>query len=247
MHFGLATGQATLSALERPTTRHDLSIASQRHLRQILDGSETADEFCRLFFEFLLEEFAPTNYLIEKTPTNIDWVPSIKKLFPTAKLIAVYRDGRDVVQSELFQKMRFGKEVGTFTSRIKKWKAAMNAQIELEQSHQLLCLSFEETRRDPRGSLLKVMKHLDLSPDEDVLEDMLERSSFEFVTGRKRDEEDLNSFYRKGSAGEWIHQFSDEQKREFSEIAGQTLVDLGYECNASCVDWKAADSAHNAL
>lgn len=43
---------------------------------------------------------------------------------------------------------------------------------------------------------------------------------------------DRNSFYRKGSGGEWIHQFSYGHKREFLEIACQTLVDLGYEFNS---------------
>ncbi len=35
--------------------------------------------------------------------------------------------------------------------------------------------------------------------------------------------------FRKGVIGDWKHHFSEEHKRAFKEIAGQLLVDLGYE------------------
>jgi len=51
--------------------------------------------------------------------------------------------------------------------------------------------------------LAKVLDFLARNADEAIRADMLRRSSLEFITGRKVDVEDRNSFYRTGSTGDW--------------------------------------------
>jgi hypothetical protein len=40
--------------------------------------------------------------------------------------------------------------------------------------------------------------------------------------------------FRQGSIGSWRNSFGEEHKRAFKEVAGQLLIDLGYEKN---LDW----------
>jgi hypothetical protein len=48
-------------------------------------------------------------------------------------------------------------------------------------------------------------------------------------TGRHRGEEDITSFLRKGIEGDWKNHFSEAHKQKFKEIAGDLLIELGYE------------------
>mgnify|MGYP006267671251 CR=1 FL=1 len=67
-----------------------------------LRGADDADERTR---EFVRAEFARTlqksdkRVLVEKTPENCFRIPYMKALFPEAKWIYLYRDGRDVIVS----------------------------------------------------------------------------------------------------------------------------------------------------
>ncbi|NNE42694.1 MAG: sulfotransferase [Gemmatimonadetes bacterium] len=234
--LGMARGQATLSAQERPTTALDLSIAAQLAFRGRLKECRDGDEFARTFFAYLEDKLRPGRYLVEKTPTNMPYVPRIKALFPESKLLAVYRDGRDVVVSDKYHLARqYGKEM-SFEQRIARWRDAMEAQIRYTAEYGIHCVSYESLLERPREVLPGLMDYLELSPSEETVEDMIWRSSFEFVTGRKRGEGDSGQFYRKGVAGDWRNHYTDDEKQAFSENAGDLLVALGYEQDA---DWKA--------
>src|SRR6185295_16765022 len=98
--LGFARGQSSLAAADRPTTRHDLSLIDQYLFRRRLSKCDSAEEYCRTFFDFLHSRLRPARYLLEKTPTNIHNIPLIRKFFPAAKLVSIHRDGRDVVVSD---------------------------------------------------------------------------------------------------------------------------------------------------
>jgi hypothetical protein len=58
----------------------------------------------------------------------------------------------------------------------------------------------------------------------------IENQSFERLSGgRARGEEDMDSHYRKGIAGDWRNYFTDPVKDAFKERWGQLLVATGYE------------------
>lgn len=63
----------------------------------------------------------------------------------------------------------------------------------------------------------------------------LEVLSFErLAAGRKPGQEDTNSHYRKGVAGDWVNHFTDRHKRAFKDRYGTLLQTLGYAENS---DW----------
>ena len=234
--LGLSAGQSTLSPQERPTIRFDLSTFAQKRLRTQLSSCSSGDEYCHAFFAFLLDTLKPKNYLIEKTPNNIFHVPRIHSLFPRAKLLSIYRDGRDVVTSEIFHRSRLGKSVASLDQRIENWRDAMEAQSQFKDMYDMLCISYESLLVEPHATLQKILDYLDLPNDELTREDLIGRSSFEFVTGREIGDEQ-QSFYRKGVHGDWTKHFSDTDKQLFSQIAGDILTKLGYEEHPDAAQW----------
>ena len=71
--------------------------------------------------------------------------------------------------------------------------------------------------------------HLDIKISDTQLKSILEKYSFKNIAGRKKGEGDKKSHYRKGMAGDWRNYFTDNHKAEFKEVAGDILIELGYE------------------
>jgi hypothetical protein len=220
---------------ERPACLLDLSFADQIALRRELLRISPPDDYCRAFFEFMLARLHPPRYLLEKTPDNIFHVDRIVRLFPEVKLLAIHRDGRDVVVSDRFFQQRYRRSPGwSLHASARAWRDTMQAQIQAAERHHIFLCSYEAFRRDGEQVLRSALDFLDLPSDPGVVSDMLRRSSFRFHTGRNPGEEDRKRFARKGVSGDWRQDFTEADKRAFKEIAGEMLVELGYERD---LDW----------
>jgi hypothetical protein len=226
-----------LATREKPTTLHDLGYRDQSRLKEMLLASTSPEDYCRRFFGFLFDRLRPGRYLVEKTPTNIFEVPKIRRIFPEAKLVAIYRDGRDVVVSDKHYRRNQGLTSYSVEDSINKWRRAMEAQLEYAQAYDVLTFSYESLLADTADMLRRLLAFLEIPEDRAIQEDMLRRSSFEFTTGRARGQESTNNFYRKGVAGDWVEQLRDEDKALFAERAGDLLVRLGYEESADWREW----------
>ena len=66
--------------------------------------------------------------------------------------------------------------------------------------------------------------------DRERVRETLDQTSFEKHTGRKPGQEDLRWVVaRKGISGDWKNQFAPEAARAFDEVAGDLLLEFGYE------------------
>lgn len=93
---------------------------------------------------------------------------------------------------------------------------------------------YEELRSDPVNSLSRVIEELTGSrPSADHISTVVENHSFENKTSRTPGEEIRNSFLRKGIVGDWKNYFNREAKERFCELAGRSLVVMGYESDNS--------------
>jgi hypothetical protein len=94
---------------------------------------------------------------------------------------------------------------------------------------------YEDLLEKPREELGRVLRFLGADADEGVVAGCVEANSFErWSQGRERGREESTSFFRKGVAGDWRNVFTEEDKRVFKEVAGKTLIELGYETDE---DW----------
>ena len=122
------TGQASLSWTERPTTVHDLSLRNRRALERLLRASSDPGDYCRRLFEFLFHTLQPSHYLLEKSVSNVFFVPQIKAVFPQCRLLAIERDGRDVVVSDKYHLLNEYGRRQSFAASVAAWRRAMETQ-----------------------------------------------------------------------------------------------------------------------
>lgn len=229
----LQPGKKRRAPSERPNTLLDLSIWDQMLLKRKLLQAESKEEFCREFFSFLYQRVQPKRYLVEKTPNNIHFVPFIRSVFPKAKLMSIYRDGRDVVVSEKCHKSRLGKDTWTMEGSARTWSEAIDAQLEYADKYDIFAVSYEELLSN--GSILvgKMLEFLDIATDAETNENMLGLCSIKSLTGRNEGQENQKSFYRKGVSGDWMNHFAEDDKAVFKAVTGNRLMRLGYERNDS--------------
>lgn len=215
---------------ERPATLLDLPRAVQAKLERDLNASPTREAYCRTFFDTLAAALKPGRYLLEKSTGAAAYVPFAHDAFPDAKMLIIYRDGRDVVvSSRYFVEYHLKHEQEAFRNHVLKWRAEIEMQLKYGKSHGVFTCSYEALKADDRTVLKEILDYLGLPASSAVMDDMLRRSSFKFLTGRDPGQERRSGFIRKGIVGEHRSAFSDEEKRIFKELAGDLLIELGYE------------------
>jgi glycosyltransferase involved in cell wall biosynthesis len=91
-----------------------------------------------------------------------------------------------------------------------------------------LQLRYEDLLLTPEQSIQPVFELLGAKTDEDVVSRCVQKNSFERATGRPRGAEESESFFRKGVAGDWRTSFTNSDRDLYEQIAGQTLLEMGY-------------------
>lgn len=220
----------SLSPRDRPITLLDLPLREQLVLRQELNRCSSSEEYCRVFFDFHWRCLQPERCLVEKTPNNLHYASDIKRVFPKCKLVAIYRDGRDVVVSARFFQTCYKRLSNwSFRQAVLRWRDDIERQAQVRALGDLYTLSYEDLVRSPRPTLRRLLQYLGLPTEAETLSDMVARSSFRFRTGREPGQENRLRFSRKGIIGDWRNHFGPQEKRTFKELAGDQLVALGYE------------------
>jgi uncharacterized coiled-coil protein SlyX len=88
---------------------------------------------------------------------------------------------------------------------------------------------YEDLLERPVGEARRLLEFLGADSSEEKTRKCVERAGFERKTNRKRGQENPSSHFRKGVAGDWKTVFTEEDKRVFKQIAGNLLIELGYE------------------
>jgi hypothetical protein len=88
---------------------------------------------------------------------------------------------------------------------------------------------YEKLLDRPVVEARRLLEFLGADSSEEMAKRCVERAGFERITNRERGQEDSSSRSRKGVAGDWKTTFTEEDKRVFKEIAGNLLIELGYE------------------
>ena len=95
-------------------------------------------------------------------------------------------------------------------------------------------IRYEELLSEPYPAFRKIVEIGEFPIGDEHLQDILQRNSFESLSGRPPGQEDPNSYYRKGVAGDWAEHFTPDLKTEFKRRFGELLIQTGYE---SDLDW----------
>jgi hypothetical protein len=185
--------------------------------------------------------------------------------FPTLKnVFVVFRDGRDIMVSyyyySLFNNERFNYKFVEITRKalpfpnyddIKnnlpkfiEYKFAQNSYPRFTWSDfirswidkKAIFVKYEDLLLDSAGQLANAIeKLLHIKPDQNKLEQISEKYSFNNQAKRHPGVENKSSFLRKGIAGDWKNHFNKEARIIFNHYAGAELLKLGYEKDDSWV------------
>jgi tetratricopeptide (TPR) repeat protein len=176
----------------------------------------------------------------EKTPNNIRFLELLDAMFPTAKVIQIVRDGRDCAVSGWFHNLRvYAEELRqnymSMDDYVKDfaevWRVSVSAGHAFGIQHPMryLALRYEDMSANPEGTLERAFRFLGVDCSESIVRKCLASGSFEKVSGgRTRGQEDRDSFFRKGTAGDWHNHLSEEAQRIFEEKAGEWLTLFSY-------------------
>lgn len=97
------------------------------------------------------------------------------------------------------------------------------------QKEGVVFTSYEACLENPLQELTNILSYFGrLKCSENQLQSIIESYTFEAQSNRKRGEEDINSFIRKGIVGDWKNSFNKEAREIFHHHCGPELRLLGY-------------------
>ena len=104
-------------------------------------------------------------------------------------------------------------------------------------------VKYEDLRLNPLDELNKVFQYLGIKATDTFIQSIIERNRFERLSvegwriwqaARKPGQTKANSHFRKGITGDWKNHFKEAHSQRFKKIAGEKLIEFGYEKN---LDW----------
>ena len=106
------------------------------------------------------------------------------------------------------------------------WATHVNKSL----SHpNLLIVRYEDLLVDPVNQMIKSCEHLNMSYKKANIYSAIEKYSFDNQKNQK------SSFLRKGQAGDWKNYFDHHACIKFDTLAGNLLIQLGYEPDRSWI------------
>lgn len=122
-----------------------------------------------------------------------------------------------------------------FELTLSSWIDVNTAMLEASPMFEnVLRVRYEDLLVDPEEHAISMLRFIaedsgvSVTPGQGVA--CLEEASFRTLSGgREPGEEDRESFFRKGVAGDWENWFTIDQMRTFDERAGELLEELGYD------------------
>ena len=89
---------------------------------------------------------------------------------------------------------------------------------------------YENMLESPEAEFGRLFRFLGARAAPDIVRQCVDATSFKkYSGGRERGQEDSRSPKRKGIAGDWKNVFTERDKFIFKEVAGDLLIELGYE------------------
>jgi hypothetical protein len=195
------------------------SFADCRSFREVL---------CHLYEAWARREIKPR--WGDKTPNYVTEIPLLAKLFPEARIIHIYRDGRDVAMS--WVRARFTPQNMYTAARLwSSWVGAGRRTGAALPRGMYLELRYEQLLAQPRETMQRVCEFVGEPFDEAILR-------LSPIMKNRRSHRVFNPFARKlprpveivsSNCGKWKTRMPARDRVLFESVAGDLLQSLGYE------------------
>lgn len=216
-----------------------LPYADQRTIRRLAlaaarssaTGAEAADKLIGSVFDHYAasQGAGPGHVLVEKTPGHLLWAEEILGRFPTARMIEVVRDGRDVCVSMQFRSAHVAWAKAARSDQIRTWVSYVEAGNRLQArpavADRVLRVRYEDLKGDPRSGLARMLDFAGV----DAAEEEVDRIVASTDIGSYRGPTDGSAPKRKGMVGDWRNHFDESDLALFTRLAGDAARGAGYE------------------
>lgn len=111
------------------------------------------------------------------------------------------------------------------------WKLIVRYLLEHQNTYPNNCIMvrYENLLTETESQLKQMLMFLDADSSNRIVSELIEKTSFSKLQGSSQ-----TSFFRKGQSGDWRNYFTPSDVELFKELAGDLLLELGYE---SSNDW----------
>jgi hypothetical protein len=106
----------------------------------------------------------------------------------------------------------------------------------LKGGQNMCVIKYENLLIQPEQELERTLSFLKQRANNSSIQRAIRKNSFTSLTNRNPGEQDIESFVRKGIAGDWKNHFTEEAVMVFKKYCGDALIDLGYE---RCDKWSS--------
>lgn len=239
-----------LNAMRRGAKQYDKHLAARNGIfRQQSFAPLSEKEMLRLARAFVLQRLQSSmplqgdgavRWIGNKDPDHGANIATMVRLFPRAAFVHIVRDGRDHLVSlrrhmqrhhPNFQPERFADLTVLIKERAPQWadyirKVRKHTAAAGVAYHEL---TYEDLQANPQTTVRKILGFLDVDASAETVRACLAVTDFERLSGgRKRGEEDPDSFFRKGIAGDWHNHMTPDQSAAFCRASNGLMNELGY-------------------
>jgi hypothetical protein len=212
--------------VDRPTLERLLAAAEASGLvgdaaaRYVIDGI--------LDDRFLHSRGTTTRVLVEKTPRHLMYADRILAWWPSARIVEVVRDGRDVCVSLAHKSKVVSWAPADRRTQIEQWAEAVRQGMSLRSTPAARgrwhVVRYEDLRENTEEEIRRLYRFVGLWADHEFVSQVGEQTGF---ANAKR-ASTVGHHVRKGEVGAWRNEFTESDTREFERLAGDLLTALGY-------------------
>jgi hypothetical protein len=192
----------------------------------------------RLLLQRLADGSRRGQWIVVKEPNGSLAAPVLMATLPRSRLLVLFRDGRDVVDSWL-DGWSSGWLTSTFRATVSdrekflynaagrwvRFTEAVRAAFDAHPAHLRISAKYETLRENPQRELRHLLGWLGESGNDDRVAEVVERTAFEAIPETERGP---GHFARSATPGLWREHFNEEEQALLSSVMGPTLNRLGY-------------------
>ena len=191
-------------------------------INKIFTNSDDIVQYYDYLSQYFLSVKGGTRFL-EKTPQNIFKLKFLRRHFPKAKFIHIYRDGRDCYCSS--QGNRNVVQGKTIQQYAQYWKRCIHARQACGETTQILDVKYEELTTHPEATVRQIMQFLGEAYSPDQLNPACYSNH---PSSRRREFDRLSKPISSSSNGRWMRELTQQEIQIFHRIADRQLLSLGY-------------------
>lgn len=186
-------------------------------------------------------DMGPDDYLVIKEPNGSEGAPLLMEALPESRMLFIVRDPRDVVSSTLdgaregnwlYEKNNKGDWRGArkadtepdefIKGPARRYQEKVSKAKEAYETHEgrKSFVRYEELNADALGSMKRIYSELGLSVDEQKLERVVSKHSWENIPDKNKGD---GKFYRKASPGSWKEDLTSKQVKTVERITASLI------------------------